>query len=64
MQAALERTQCSMCRHDLRSSYATGHGLLRISENDKEIVLLHCPNCGSLLIQVGTKVETTPVQAR
>ena len=60
MRAALEKNRCSMCRHDLRILHETGHGMLKILENGKEIVLLHCPRCGSLLIQV----ETAPAQSR
>ena len=60
MRAAAEIQQCSMCHHDLGVLRESGRGVIRIHENDKEFVLLHCPVCGSLLI----RVETVPAESR
>ena len=60
MIATADTERCSKCHHDLGTLRETGYGALRISENDKEITLLHCPVCGSLLIHV----ETVPAESR
>ena len=59
MTATAETERCSMCHHDLGALRESGHGVLRISENQKEITLLHCPVCGSLLIHVETMAAET-----
>ncbi len=54
MTATAETERCSKCHHDLGVLRETDRGVFRIFENDKEITLLHCPVCGSLLVHVET----------
>ncbi len=52
--------RCSACNCELRKKGQMGYGSLTFPVHDKEIVLQHCPICGTLLIHV----ETTPAHVR
>ena len=52
--------RCSVCECELRKKGQRGYGPLTFPEHDKEIVLQHCPNCGTLLIHI----ETVPTHTR
>lgn len=46
--------RCSICESELHPRGTKGYGALRVHENDKHIVLQHCPVCGALLIHIET----------
>ncbi len=52
--------RCSVCNCELRKKGQKGYEPLTFPERDKEIVLRHCPNCGTLLIHI----ETIPALSR
>jgi len=55
-----EAERCSVCNLEIRKPGQMGYGPLTFPEHDKEIVLQHCPNCGTLLIHI----ETVPAHMR
>jgi predicted nucleic acid-binding Zn-ribbon protein len=52
--------RCSACNCVLREDGQSGYQPLMVPERNKEIVLQHCPSCGTLLIHI----ETVPAQTR
>lgn len=57
-EATVER--CSLCNAVISGTGQKGYEPLTVDENDKEIILQHCPRCGALLIHI----ETVPVHSR
>jgi predicted RNA-binding Zn-ribbon protein involved in translation (DUF1610 family) len=54
MNTAVDGWQCGMCHEHLLDQDEKGYGTITVYEDDKEIVLIHCPNCGTLHIRVET----------
>lgn len=52
--------RCTSCGAALRKEWHTQGASTTVHERDKEIILLHCPRCATLMV----KVTRIPVSAR
>lgn len=54
MKAANDAERCSVCHALIHHPGCRGYETLRIDEDDKEILLQHCPRCGTLFVRIQT----------